>query len=88
MLNIFRNFKTKSKEGIIVLKSHFLLCNTFLGCCIPRFLNKTEISIQKYGHLDIIHTLPTVKNEGMSTDQTIRAKQSLLASTSHSKAPL
>ena len=44
--------------------------------------------MQKYNHQDIIHRLLTVKTEYMSTDQTIRIKQSLLASTKHfSKAP-
>ena len=42
---------------------------------IPRFLNKTEIAIQKYNHQDIIHTLPVVNTEDMSTDQTITTKQ-------------
>ena len=27
--------------------SHFVLYNTFLECCNPRFLNKTEIKITK-----------------------------------------
>ena len=36
----------------------------------------------------IIHTLPAVKTGDMSTDQTVRTKQSLLVSTRHSKAPL
>ena len=42
---------------------------------------KLEIAIQKYGHFATIHTLTTSKNKGMSTDQTIRIKQSLLTST-------
>lgn len=68
---------------------HFVLCNTILECYNPRFLNKTEISIQKYNHNDIVHTLPTVKTEGISTEQTIRAKQSPLSSTRYySKATL
>ena len=36
-----------------------------------------------------MHTLLTVKTEDMSTDQIIRTKQSLVASTKHySEAPL
>ena len=42
---------------------HFLLCHIFLEYCNPRFLDKTEISIQKYNHQDIIHTLPTFNTE-------------------------
>ena len=77
--NIFRNFETKSKGQINVL--HFVLCNAFLECYDPRFLNKTDMTIQKYNHQGVIHTLPTVKTGDMSTDQTIRTKHSLLAST-------
>ena len=44
-------------------------------------LNKTEIAIQKYNQENVINTLQTVKTEDMSTDQTIRTKQSLFAST-------
>ena len=51
--------------------------------------NKIEIAIQKYNQQDVIHTLPTVKTEDMSTDKTIRIKESLLASTRHfSESPL
>ena len=50
--------------------------------------HKLEIAIQKYGHFAAIHTLSTSKNKGMSTDQTIRTKQSLLTSTRHGKAQL
>ena len=48
-----------------ILKSTFAFCNLqyILECCNPRFLNKTEIAIQKYNHLDVIHKLPTVKTE-------------------------
>ena len=27
---------------MIILKSYFVLCNTFLECCNPKFLDKTE----------------------------------------------
>ena len=68
--NLVKNFKTKSSEPIY--GSHFVFCNTFLEWYKPRFLNKTEIAIQKYNQQDVIHTLPTVKTDYMSTDRTIR----------------
>ena len=69
--------------------SHFVLCNTFLESCKPRFLNEAEIRIQKYNHHDVINKLPTVNSKDTSTNQTIRTKKSLLASTRHySEAPL
>ena len=86
-INRFRNFETKSWERINV--THFVLYNTFLKCCSPRFPHKTESEIQKYNHQDVIHKLPTVKTEDTSTNQTIRTKQSLLASSRrYSEAPL
>ena len=73
-----------SKEDIAGNVPHFANSNTFLKCW--GFLNKTEIIIQKYFHHDVIHTLPTVKTENMSTNRTIRTKQSLLACTRYCKA--
>ena len=34
--------------------------------------------MQNYNQQNVIHTLPTFKTEDISTDQTIRTKQSLL----------
>ena len=68
--------------------SHFVLYNTFLECCNPRFLNKTEIKIIKIQSPG--HNAYTSNNKSsrclwsnymsVTYDQTIRTKQSLLAS--------
>ena len=50
--------KQKAWEGTNI--SHFGICNTFFECCNPRFLNNTEIVLQKQNHQDVLHTLPTV----------------------------
>ena len=47
-----------------------VLYDTFLECCNPRFLNKTEIATQKYNDQEVIYTLPVVKTKDMSTNQT------------------
>ena len=70
--NLFRNFKTKSREQINI--ANFVHCNTFWECCNPRSLNKTEIGIQKYNHQNKLNTLLTVKTKDMSPNQTIRTK--------------
>ena len=80
--NLFRNFKTKSRKQINL--SRFVLYNTFLKCCSLIFLNKTEIEIIKMQSPGHNAYTSTVKTEDMSMsmiyDQTIRTKQSLLAS--------
>lgn len=46
-------------------------------CSNPRFLNEAKIAIKKHNHQGVIHKLPTVNTEDISTDKTIRTKQSL-----------